>query len=98
MRVKESDRITTVVTELRKMGAQIDERADGFAVEGPTRLRGARLESHGDHRLAMSLAVAALVAQGESFVAGGDCIADSYPQFEGTLKALLGPGRSVASA
>jgi len=71
------------------MGTQIEGRSDGFIVEGPTRLHGARLESHGDHRLAMALAVAALVAQGESFIAGGDCAADSFPSFEGTLKALL---------
>jgi 3-phosphoshikimate 1-carboxyvinyltransferase len=94
LRVKESDRIATVVRELRRMGAQIEERADGFVVEGPTRLRGARLESHSDHRLAMSLAVAALVAEGESFIAGGDCVGDSFPGFEETLKALLVPGRS----
>lgn len=93
LRVKESDRITTIVTELGKMGAQIEERADGFVVEGPTRLHGARLESHGDHRLTMSLAVAALVAEGESFIAGGDCAADSFPRFQETLKALLVPRR-----
>lgn len=95
LRVKESNRITTIVTELRKMGAQIEDRADGFIVEGPTRLHGARLASHGDHRLAMSLAVAALVAEGESFIAGGDCAADSFPRFEETLKVLLVPRRST---
>jgi 3-phosphoshikimate 1-carboxyvinyltransferase len=94
LRVKESDRIAALVRELRKMGARIEERADGFIVEGPTRLHGASLESHGDHRLVMSLAVAALVAEGESFIAGGDCVGDSFPGFEETLKALLVPGRS----
>ncbi len=98
LRVKESDRITTIVTELGKMGAQIEERADGFVVEGPTRLHGARLESHGDHRLAMSLAVAALVAQGDSFIAGGDCAADSFPRFEETLRALLVSRRATSPA
>lgn len=98
LRVKESDRIATVVRELRKMGAQIEERADGFIVEGPTRLRGARVDSHHDHRLAMSLAVAALVAEGDSFIAGGDCAGDSFPGFEETLKALVVPGRSGRQA
>lgn len=98
LRFKESDRIGTIARELRKMGAQIEERADGFVVEGPTRLHGARLESHGDHRLAMALAVAALVAEGESFIAGGECAADSFPSFEETLKALLVSRRSTPPA
>ena len=98
LRFKESDRITTIVRELRKMGAQIEERSDGFIVEGPTRLHGVRLESHGDHRLTMALAVAALVAEGESFIAGGDCAADSFPYFEETLKALLTSRRSTPPA
>jgi 3-phosphoshikimate 1-carboxyvinyltransferase len=89
LRLKESDRIATVVGELRKMGAQVEERPDGFIVEGPTRLHGARLDSHGDHRVAMSLSVAALLAEGESFIAGGDCTGDSYPWFEETLQTLL---------
>ncbi len=95
LRVKESDRIATVVRELSKMGAQIEERPDGFIVEGPTRLHGARLDSHDDHRVAMSLAVAALLAEGESFIAGGDCTRDSFPWFEETLKTLLVPASST---
>jgi 3-phosphoshikimate 1-carboxyvinyltransferase len=95
LRVKETDRIATVVGELRKMGAQVEERPDGFIVEGPTRLHGARLDSHGDHRVAMSLSVAALLAEGESFIAGGDCTGDSYPWFEETLKTLLVPASST---
>jgi len=98
LRVKESDRIAIIVKELRKMGAQMEERTDGFIVEGPTRLYGARLESHGDHRLAMALAVAALVAEGESFIAGGDCADDSFPRFEETLKALLVSSQSTPPA
>jgi len=88
LRVKESDRVATVAQELRKMGAQIDERADGFAIEGPTKLRGARVNAHHDHRLAMSLAVAALIAHGETVIEGWECVADSFPGFEETLSQV----------
>jgi 3-phosphoshikimate 1-carboxyvinyltransferase len=88
LRVKETDRIATVVTELRKMGAQIEPRHDGFAVTGPTSLHGSTVHSHGDHRLAMALTVAGLVAAGETIVKGADCIADSFPGFESLLAAL----------
>ena len=68
LRVKESDRIATLAQELRKMGAQIEEREDGFVIAGPTPLRGARVHAHNDHRLAMSLAIAALIARGETII------------------------------
>ncbi len=89
LRVKESDRVLSVVTELRRMGAQIDERADGFVVQGPTRLRGARVDSHGDHRLAMMLAVAGLIAGGETLVDGFECVSKSFPDFERVLCGLV---------
>ncbi len=85
LRVKESDRIATLVQELRKMGAQIEERADGFVVGGPTPLHGARVDAHNDHRLAMSLAVAGLIAHGETIIDGWECVVDSFPNFEETL-------------
>jgi 3-phosphoshikimate 1-carboxyvinyltransferase len=88
LRVKETDRIAAVVTELRKMGAQIEPRPDGFTVTGRTPLHGATVHSHGDHRLAMALAVAGLVAAGETVVQGADCIADSFPGFETVLAEL----------
>lgn len=88
LRVKESDRIAAVVQELRKLGARIQERPDGFVVEGPTQLRGAAVHSHGDHRLAMALAVAGLVAAGETTVHDAGCIRDSFPTFVSTLQAL----------
>lgn len=88
LRVKESDRIAMLAQELRKMGAQIEERTDGFAVMGPTRLRGARVSAHNDHRLAMSLAIAGLVSSGETVIEGWECIADSFPNFEETLLRL----------
>ncbi len=88
LRVKETDRIATTVSELKKMGAQIQETADGFIVDGPTRLTGAAVDSHGDHRLAMALAVAGVIADGETTVHNAHVTADSFPGFESTLRAL----------
>lgn len=88
LRVKESDRIATVTAELRKMNADITELADGMIVRGPTRLRGAVVECHRDHRLAMALAVAGLVADGETIVRGAEAIADSFPGFVETMQEL----------
>lgn len=88
LRVKEVDRISLLAVELRKLGAQIEERPDGFSIEGPTRLQGAPVDSHGDHRLGMALAVAGLVAEGETVVDGAECIADSFPGFAKTLVKL----------
>ncbi len=88
LRVKETDRIANIAVELRKLGARIEERPDGFVVEGPTPLVGTRVNSHGDHRLAMSLAIAGLAAEGETTIEGAECIADSFPGFEEMLRAL----------
>ncbi len=88
LRVKETDRIATTVSELRKMGAKIEPADDGFIIDGPTRLTGAPVESHGDHRLAMAMAVAGLVARGTTTVYGAEVTADSFPGFEITLQAL----------
>lgn len=89
LRVKETDRIATTVSELRRMGAKLEPLPDGFIVEGPVRLRGAQLSSHGDHRLAMALAVAALAADGETTIEETACIDDSFPGFERTLARLM---------
>ena len=88
LRVKESDRISALAAELRKLGAHIEEMSDGFAIEGPTPLTGAAVDSRRDHRLAMALAVAGLIAGGETTIANAECIADSYPGFEATLARL----------
>ena len=88
LRLKETDRIATTVRELRRLGAEIEPRPDGFAVSGPTPLKGAAVHSHGDHRLAMALAVAGLVARGETVVEDTACIADSFPDFTGILASL----------
>jgi 3-phosphoshikimate 1-carboxyvinyltransferase len=87
LRAKESDRIAALTEELRKMGAQIEPHPDGFTVEGPSRLRGARVAAHADHRLAMSLAVAALIAEGETVIEGWECVGDSFPGFANLLSA-----------
>jgi len=88
LRVKESDRIAALATELRKMGAQIEEYPDGFAVHGPSRLVGTCVHSHADHRLAMALAVAGLIAQGETIVEGAETIGDSFPGFVEVMRRL----------
>ena len=81
LRVKESDRIRTVVTELSKMGARISEAPDGFTVYGPTPLTGAAVECHHDHRLEMSLAIAGSVASGETHLLNAGWAAVSFPEF-----------------
>ena len=88
LRVKETDRIANIAVELRELGARIEERPDGFVVEGPTPLVGTQVNGHGDHRLTMSLAIAGLVAEGETAIEGAECIADSFPGFEGILRVL----------
>jgi 3-phosphoshikimate 1-carboxyvinyltransferase len=97
LRVKETDRIATTVGELRHLGAEIEALADGFIVHGPTPLRGATVHSHGDHRLAMALAVAGLFASGRTIVQDTACVADSYPGFEAALAHLRDyrPGDNV---
>ena len=89
LRVKETDRIKAMVSELKKMGADIEEREDGFTVNGPTGLQGAVCESYNDHRIAMSLAVAALLAEGKTIIKNSECIDISFPGFEKTLQNLI---------
>ncbi len=88
LRVKESDRIGSLASELRKLGVQIEERPDGFVIAGPTRLHGAVVDSHGDHRLAMSLAVAGLIAEGETTVTRAEAYRESFPNFVELMRAL----------
>ena len=88
LRVKETDRIATIVVELRKLGASIEPLEDGFIVEGPTPLHGAVVDSHGDHRLALALAVAGLIADGQVAVERAECIGDSFPGFVELMESL----------
>ena len=89
LRVKETDRIKAIVSELKKMGVDIKEKEDGFIVEGPSKLKGAVCESYNDHRIAMSLAVAALLAEGKTGIRNSECIEISFPGFEKTLQNLI---------
>ncbi len=79
-RNKESDRISCICQELKKMGAQVEEKPDGLVIE-PTQLYGNQVFAHHDHRIALALAVAALGAQGPSEILGTECIAKTYPSF-----------------
>jgi 3-phosphoshikimate 1-carboxyvinyltransferase len=91
LRVKESDRIAVLAENLRRMGAKVEERPDGLRVAGRSagRLRGAEVEPHGDHRMAMAFAVAALGAEGETVIRDAECAAVSYPDFFPTLERLV---------
>lgn len=81
LKVKETDRITAVVTELKKLGANIEATDDGMIIHGPTVLHGAALQSYGDHRIGMMAAIAALITEGEVVLDDAECIAVSYPTF-----------------
>jgi 3-phosphoshikimate 1-carboxyvinyltransferase len=89
LRVKESDRIASIAINLRAMGAQVEEREDGLKIPGGQSLRGAELESFGDHRIAMAFSIAALRAQGETLIRGSECAAISYPEFFSVLEGLV---------
>jgi 3-phosphoshikimate 1-carboxyvinyltransferase len=88
LRFKESDRIAAMTTGLKAMGAAVEEREDGWEIEGPSKLQGAAVESGGDHRVAMALAVAGLLAEGETEIEGAECVAVSYPRFWDDLASL----------
>src|SRR5450432_628127 len=89
LRVKESDRIASVVANLRAMGAEVEEFSDGLRIPGGQKLHGALLDSFGDHRIAMAFAVAALRSEGETEITGADAAVISYPEFFNTLESLL---------
>jgi 3-phosphoshikimate 1-carboxyvinyltransferase len=89
LRVKESDRIASIATNLRVMGAQVEESEDGLKIPGGQILHGAEIDSFGDHRIAMAFSIAALRAQGETLIHGSECAAISYPAFFATLEALI---------
>jgi 3-phosphoshikimate 1-carboxyvinyltransferase len=88
LRVKESDRITAMADALAAMGADITPQEDGWIIRGPRHLEGARVDAHGDHRIAMALAVAALMADGQTHIVGADSVDISYPGFFDQLDAL----------
>jgi 3-phosphoshikimate 1-carboxyvinyltransferase len=89
LRIKESDRIASIATNLRLMGAEVEEFDDGLRVPGGQKLRGASLDSFGDHRIAMAFAVAALRAEGETEIKGADAAVISFPEFFETFEGLF---------
>jgi 3-phosphoshikimate 1-carboxyvinyltransferase len=89
LRVKESDRIATITTELRRMGVKVEELEDGIVIEGYKRLRASTIHSHGDHRVAMAMAVAGLIADGITIIEDTECVNTSFPGFAEVLKNLV---------
>ena len=81
LRVKESDRIAATAANLRAMGVEVEEFEDGLRVAGPAKLRGAAIDPHGDHRIAMAFTVAGLIAAGETEIKDAECVAISFPEF-----------------
>ncbi len=98
LRLKESDRIKSMADGLRRLGASVEERPDGMLVRGGAKLTGAACESYGDHRIAMSLAVAGLVAEGATEIRGAEAVAKSYRGFWDDLARLSGEGRRESPA
>lgn len=89
LRVKETDRISSMVTNLKKMRADIKTEGDTILINGKDMLKGAKVDSFGDHRTAMSMVIAGLAAKGETTVSDTDCINKSFPGFEKSLKQLI---------
>lgn len=92
LRIKESDRVQTVVAGIRALGGEIEEFEDGFAIRGPQRLIGGRIETEGDHRIAMAFSIAALVADGTTEIVDADCAGVSFPEFYELLKSMTREG------
>ncbi len=88
LRVKETNRLEAISSQLKIMGANIEEKKDGLIIKGPTKLSGATLDSGGDHRMAMSLAIAALVAEGKTVIRGAESIDISLPGFKDLLQTV----------
>lgn len=89
LRVKETDRIAAIATNLRAMGAQVTESEDGMEILGGAPLHGARLQSFGDHRIAMAFAIAGLFAEGETTITDTECVNTSYPGFYKLLEQIM---------
>jgi 3-phosphoshikimate 1-carboxyvinyltransferase len=97
LRVKETDRIAAIAHNLRVMGAQVIELGDGMEIHGPAPLRGGRVASFGDHRIAMAFAIAGLFADGDTIIQDAECVEISYPGFEAALEEMMNPKRAQAS-
>jgi 3-phosphoshikimate 1-carboxyvinyltransferase len=101
LRTKETDRLAAIATNLRAMGVEVAENEDGLEIFGGAPLHGARVQSFGDHRIAMAFAVAGLFADGETIVQDVDCVNTSYPGFHAQLEQIIrdsgSPGTPVIS-
>src|ERR1700731_3490143 len=91
LRVKETDRLAAMATNLTEMGVDVVETEDGLEINGGAPLIAGHLKSYGDHRIAMAFAIAGMFADGETIIDDADCIATSYPGFEDQLQAFLDP-------
>ena len=88
LRVKESDRISATVSGLRQLGADIQEKPDGMIINGNNVLTGNSVKSYGDHRIAMSMAIAGLISEGKTVISGAESAAISYPLFWDTIDSI----------
>ena len=89
LRVKESDRLSAIAENLKRMGAQVRELKDGLVITGPTPLKSAEIDSFGDHRIAMAFSVAALIADGDTTIKDIDCVNVSFPNFYDKLESVI---------
>jgi 3-phosphoshikimate 1-carboxyvinyltransferase len=88
LRLKETDRIAATVENLRAMGAYVEEHEDGLTIPERTHLRGAKINAHDDHRIAMAFSIAALLAEGDSEIEGAECVSVSFPEFYSLLDSV----------
>ena len=88
LRVKESDRISATVAGLKQLGAEIEEKPDGMVINGNQVLTGNSIKSYGDHRIAMSMAIAGLISEGKTVISGAESAAISYPSFWNTIDGI----------
>lgn len=88
LKVKESNRLQAIADNLRSMGVEIELLSDGFRIQGPQTLKGALINSHEDHRIAMAFSIAGLIAQGTTQISHPECVQISYPNFFDTLRDL----------
>jgi 3-phosphoshikimate 1-carboxyvinyltransferase len=88
LRVKETDRIATIAENLQRMGVSVEVNADGLTIPGKQRLRATKVDSFGDHRIAMAFAVAALAAEGRCEISGSEAASVSYPEFYAALREI----------
>jgi 3-phosphoshikimate 1-carboxyvinyltransferase len=95
LRLKESDRIRTVVDAVKTLGGNVEEFEDGFSIRGPQRLKGGRVSTRGDHRIAMAFSIAGLMAEADTEILDADSAAVSFPEFYDVLRRLAGEERIV---